>query len=172
MQQLLLFSTHGAKASVLAQSVIRALPLRAVGFRMLPYALAGQTRGELLHFLGAQDPMENDVPCTLRLGRQRTVSIPEVWEELAAPTLRRCIPRHAPILLDRLTEAALDCPAFARTLCDCFQGESPVLALADEALAPRLTALLEGMPPLALHWDGADQEALFAQLVEEITLRL
>ena len=88
MQQLLLFSTHGAKASVLAQSVIRALPLRAVGFRMLPYALAGQTRGELLHFLGAQDPMENDVPCTLRLGRQRTVSIPEVWEELAAPTLR------------------------------------------------------------------------------------
>lgn len=101
------------------------LPLRAVGFRMLPYALAGQTRGELLHFLGAQDPMENDVPCTLRLGRQRTVSIPEVWEELAAPTLRRCIPRHAPILLDRLTEAALDCPAFARTLRDCFQGESP-----------------------------------------------
>ena len=150
MQQLLLFSTHGAKASVLAQSVIRALPLRAVGFRMLPY----------------------DVPCTLRLGRQRTVSIPEVWEELAAPTLRRCIPRHAPILLDRLTEAALDCPAFARTLWDCFQGESPVLALADESLAPRLTALLEGMSPLALHWDGADQEALFAQLVEEITLRL
>lgn len=172
MQQLLLFSTHGTKASALAQSVIRALPLRAVGFRMLPYALAGQTRGELLHFLGAQDPMENDVPCTLRLGRQRTVSIPEVWEELAAPTLRRCIPRHAPILLDRLTEAALDCPAFARTLWDCFQGESPVLALADEALAPRLTALLEGMSPLALHWDGADQEALFAQLVEEITLRL
>ena len=116
--------------------------------------------------------MENDVPCTLRLGRQRTVSIPEVWEELAAPTLRRCIPRHAPILLDRLTEAALDCPAFARTLWDCFQGESPVLALADESLAPRLTALLEGMSPLALHWDGADQEALFAQLVEEITLRL
>ena len=74
--------------------------------------------------------------------------------------------------LDRLTEAALDCPAFARTLWDCFQGESPVLALADESLAPRLTALLEGMSPLALHWDGADQEALFAQLVEEITLRL
>ena len=95
-----------------------------------------------------------------------------MWEELAAPTLRRCIPRHAPILLDRLTEAALDCPAFARTLWDCFQGESPVLALADESLAPRLTALLEGMSPLALHWDGADQEALFAQLVEEITLRL
>ena len=172
MQQILLFTDDAGPASALAQSVIHALPLRAVGFRMLPFSLAGANRGELLHFLGAQDPMENDVPCTLRLGRQRTVSIPEVWEELAAPTLRRCIPRHAPILLDRLTEAALDCPAFARTLWDCFQGESPVLALADESLAPRLTALLEGMSPLALHWDGADQEALFAQLVEEITLRL
>ena len=51
-------------------------------------------------------------------------------------------------------------------------GESPALALADESLAPRLTALLEDMSPLALHWDGAEQEALFAQLVEEITLRL
>lgn len=172
MQQILLFTSNLKAASALAQSVAHALPLRAVGFRMLPYSLAGYTRGELLHFLGAQDPVENDVPCTLRLGRERTVSIPEVWEELAAPTLRRCIPRHAPILLDRLTEAALDCPAFARTLWDCFQGESPVLALADESLAPRLTALLEGMSPLALHWDGADQEALFAQLVEEITLRL
>lgn len=130
MQQILLFSTHGAKASVLGAKRDPCPAPAAVGFRWLPYALAGPDPGELLHFLGAQDPMENDVPCTLRLGRQRTVSIPEVWEELAAPTLRRCIPRHAPILLDRLTEAALDCPAFARTLWDCFQGESPVLALA------------------------------------------
>lgn len=172
MQQILLFSASCGEASSLAQSVIYALPLRAVGFRMLPYALAGQNRGELLHFLGAQDPMENDVPCTLCLGRQRTLAIPQVWEELAAPTLRRCIPRHAPILLDRLTEAALDCPAFVRVLEDCFRGDSPVLALAHQALAPRLTALLEPMSPLTLHWDGTNREHLFAQLVEEISLRL
>lgn len=172
MQQMILYSTNPKAASELAQSVMHALPLRAVGFRTLPYALAGQVRGELLHFLGAQDPMENDVPCTLRLGRERIVSIPEVWEELAAPTLRRCVPRHAPILLDRLTESALDCPAFARILADCFHGESPVLALADEALAPRLAALLEDASPLALHWDGKEREELFAHLVTEISLRL
>lgn len=172
VQQILLFTSNLKAASALAQSVAHALPLRAVGFRMLPYALAGYTRGELLHFLGAQDPMENDVPCTLRLGRERTVSIPEVWEELAAPTLRRCIPRHAPILMDRLTEAALDCPAFARVLGDCFHGDSPVLALAEESLAPRLDALLGDAAPCVLHWDGSGRERMFAHLVEEISLRL
>ncbi len=172
MQQILLFTDDAGPASALAQSVIHALPLRAVGFRMLPFSLAGTNRGEFLHFLGAQDPMENDVPCALRLSRQRVVSIPEVWEELAAPMLRRCIPRHAPILLDRLTAPALDCPAFARALSECFHGDSPVLALAPEELAPRLAPLLADAAPQEIHWDGRGRERMFAQLMEEISLRL
>ena len=80
MQQLLLFSTHGAKASALAQSVIRALPLRAVGFRMLPYALAA-------HLLAGED---SDL--SLWFQRQYALQLAELqaqtpgrWEAISMP---------------------------------------------------------------------------------------
>lgn len=96
MKQMLLLYESEKAASALVQSVIHALPMRTVGFRLLPYAIAGQPRGELIHFLASDDPVQNDVPCTLRLSRKKTVSIDPVWAELAAPALLRCLPRRAP----------------------------------------------------------------------------
>ena len=89
MEQMLLLYESEKAASALAQSVIHALPMRTVGFRLLPYAIAGQPRGELIHFLASDDPVQNDVPCTLRLSREKIVSIDAVWAELAAPALLR-----------------------------------------------------------------------------------
>ena len=85
MEQMLLLYESEKAASALAQSVIHALPMRTVGFRLLPYAIAGQPRGELIHCLASDDPVQNDVPCTLRLSREKIVSIDAVWAELAAP---------------------------------------------------------------------------------------
>ncbi len=97
-QMLLLYESEKA-ASALVQSVIHALPMRTVGFRLLPYAIAGSP--------GAIDPLS----CLRRSRAERRalhpapepekiVSIDAVWAELAAPALLRCLPRRAPILLD------------------------------------------------------------------------
>ncbi len=172
MQQLLLLSPTGAEASSLAQRVTHALPIRAVGYRLLPYTLAGQPRGEMLHLLATPDPVANDVPCTLRLDRTRILDIPDVWTELAAPALRRCLPRHAPILMDRLTDAALSSAAFSQAAAACFQGECPVLALAPEQLFPRILPLLGDAAPLIFHWDATQEQSLSEQLLEELALRL
>ena len=172
MQQLILVSSDAACAARVAQTVLHALPVRAVGFRMLPYQVAGQTRGELLHFFAGSDPLENDVPCTLRLSRAVTLELPEVWTQLAAPALKRCLPRHAPILLDRLTEAALDCPAFAQALEAALMGESPVLALTSPALLPRLAQLAPKADLLSFSCDNTAEEELACTLAQEITLRL
>lgn len=172
MQQLLLLSPTGVEASALAQRVTHALPIRAVGYRLLPYSLAGQPRGEMLHLLATPDPLANDVPCTLRLSRARMLDIPEVWSELAAPALRRCLPRHAPILMDRLTGAALNSAAFGQAAADCFQGGSPVLALAQEGLLPRILPLMGDAAPLIFHWNAAQEQTLAEQLLAELALRL
>lgn len=170
-QMLLLYESEGA-ASALVQSVIHALPMRAVGFRLLPYAIAGQPRGELIHFLASDDPVQNDVPCTLRLSREKTVSIDAVWAELAAPTLLRCLPRRAPILLDRLTAPALTVPAFAEAVKRCFAGESPVLALAPQSLSDTLSELLRDAPPVTFSCTEENAQELVRTLTNEINLRL
>lgn len=172
MEQMLLLYESEKAASALVQSVIHALPMRTVGFRLLPYAIAGQPRGELIHFLASDDPVQNDVPCTLRLSREKIVSIDAVWAELAAPALLRCLPRRAPILLDHLTAPALAVPAFAGAVKRCFAGESPVLALAPQSLSDTLSELLHDAPPMVFSCTDENAQELVRTLTNEISLRL
>ena len=172
MQQLYLSGEH---APELAQRLINALNLRPAGYQLAPFTVGGGQRGEALHLLTPPAaPMDNDVPCRIRLRTGDWTIVPRVLDEIAAPCLRQMLPVHTPILLSGLTAQMLTCTAFREAVVACLTSPHPVIvACADDAeellraLTPAETQLWTPVP------QSADaRAALLEELVTEAALRL
>lgn len=171
MQQLYLTGKH---AGNLADQLFTALNVRPAGYRLMPFTVSGGLRGEVLHLLlPPVAPMDNDVPCRIRLRSGDWVIVPRVLDEIAAPTLRQATAAHTPILLNGLTAQMLTCAAFREAIVNLLTGERPVVVAADDdaeemlrALTPAQTQLWEAVPE-----NTADRAALLETLVAEAALR-
>lgn len=172
MQQLYLTGDH---APALADSLITALNLRPAGYRLVPFTVGGGLRGEALHLLmPPAAPMDNDVPCRIRLRTGDWAVVPRVLDEIAAPNLLRAVTLHTPILLCGLTAQMLTCAAFREAVVALLMSERPVIVAASDdaeellrALTPESTQLWAPVPASA---EG--RAALLEELVAEAAMRL
>ena len=172
MQQLYLTGTH---AAALADRLFTALDIRPAGYRLLPFSLGDSLRGEALHLLlPPAAPMDNDVPCRIRLHGDDWCIVPRVLEEIAAPNLTRTLTVHKPILLGGLTAQMLTCSAFREAVVTLLTSERPVIVAAEDNAAEHLRALTPAETQLWLSVpDEAEaQSTLLEHLVAEAALRL
>lgn len=172
MQQLYLTGPH---ASQMADHLFTALNIRPAGYRLTPFSVGGSVRGEALHLLlPPAAPMDNDVPCRIRLRSGDWAIVPRVLDEIAAPNLLRALTVHTPVLLQGLTAQMLTCTAFREAVVACLTSSRPVIVAADDDAEELLRALT---PPDSQLWmpvpaSEAGRSALLEELVAEATLRL
>lgn len=162
----------GKGAGALAERLFSAIPVRPVGYRLLPFSVGERRKGLLMHLLMQPEPgVENDLPCRLFLSPDRAVTIREVYDEVAAPALVRCLHVRAPILLDGLDAEALSCASFREAAAACLAGDRPVVAVAAPGAEDAVRALLRED---AAWFDAAcaEQDALLDRLQEELAMRL
>ena len=172
MQQLYL---TGAYAAELADQLFTALNIQPAGYRLLPFTIGGGIRGEALHLLlPPAAPMDNDVPCRIRLRAGDWCVVPRVLDEIAAPNLTRALTVHKPILLSGLTAQMLTCTAFREAVVTLLSSPAPVIVAASDdaeehlrALTPAETQLWTPVPEFA-----ADRAVLLEELITEASLRL
>lgn len=172
MQQLYLTGDH---APELAQRLISALNLRPAGYQLTPFTVGGGLRGEALHLLTSPAaPMDNDVPCRIRLRTGDWAVVPRVLDEIAAPNLLRAAALHTPILLGSITAQMLTCSAFREAVVQVLSSERLVIAAVSDDAEEHLRALT---PAESQVWfpvpESAEGRALLLQeLAAEVTLRL
>jgi len=171
MQQLYLTGNH---AGDVAARLFTTLNVRPVGCRLLPFEVGGEVRGEALRLLlPPSDPHCNDVPCRVRITRDRWTAVPPVMEEVAAPSLLAVMGVHAPMLLDGLHADVLACPAFREAVRTCLMSPRPVVVTAADDAVPVLRALTpaEDQLWLAVPDDPDGQADLLETLIPEAVLR-
>lgn len=172
MQQLYLTGEH---APDLADSLFAALNVRPAGYKLLPFSVGGAVRGEALHLLTPPAaPMDNDVPCRIRLRTGDWAVVARVLDEIAAPSLLRMSAIHTPILLSGLTAGMLTCTAFREAVVALLMSERPVIVAASDdaeetlrALTPAETQMWAPVPQTA-----QGRAALLEELVAEAAMRL
>lgn len=167
MQQLYL---TGPEASTLAVSVFRALGVRPVGYVLLPFAATGTTSGHLLHLLSEPGaPLRNDLPCRVQLFEDRSVVVSEVFNEVAAPSLRHCLNTQMPTLLDGLDTAMLACRDFSYAVAACLHSQHLVVSVVRDDAVLQVRHLSPAQEQLWL--DASDAGAL-ETLIHEVKPRL
>ena len=172
MQQLYLTGDH---APELVQRLMSALNLRPAGYQLIPFSVGGGLRGETLHLLTPPAaPMDNDVPCRIRLRTGDWTVVPRVLDEIAAPNLVRTIKLHTPLLLCGLTAQMLTCTAFREAVVHLLTSERLVIAAVSDDAEEHLRALT---PAESQMWfpvpESSDARALLLhELAAEVTLRL
>lgn len=172
MQQLYLTGPH---ASQLADQLFTALNVRPAGYRLTPFTVGGALRGEALHLLTPPCvPMDNDVPCRIRLRSGDWTVVPRVLDEIAAPTLLQALTVHTPLLLDGMTARMLTCAAFREAVVACLMSPRPVIVAASEDAEELLRALTpeenQLWMPVPLSAEG--RAALLEELIAEAAMRL
>ncbi len=171
MQQLYL---TGRDASALASRLFLALNVPPAGFRLLPFTIGGEVRGEALHLLlPPMPPMHNDVPVRIRMGDHAWTTVPQVLDGIAAPCLTSLTQVRTFLWVDSVTGEMLASPVFTAALRDCLLRQHPVVVVAQE---DAMAALKELTPIANQLWmpvpeDAAGQEALLEELITEATLR-
>ena len=172
MQQLYLTGAHAAE---LADRLFTALNIRPAGYRLLPFCVEGSPCGDALHLLlPPAAPMDNNVPCRVRLHGDDWCIVPRVLDEIAAPNLLRALTAHKPILLGGLTAQMLTCSAFREAIVTVLTSERPVIIATEDNAAEHLRALTpaETQMWLPVPDDEEEQSALLEHLVAETTLRM
>lgn len=172
MQQLYLTGTHAAE---LADRLFTALNIRPAGYRLLPFCVEEGLRGNALHLLlPPAAPMDNNVPCRIRLHGDDWCIVPRVLDEIAAPNLLRAITVHKPILLGGLTAQMLTCSAFREAIVAVLTSERPVIIATEDNAAEHLRALTpaETQMWLPVPDEAEEQSALLEHLVAEAALRM
>ena len=172
MQQLYLTGDH---APELAQRLINALNLRPAGYELTPFTVGGGLRGEALHLLTPPAaPMDNDVPCRIRLRTGDWAVVPRALDEIAAPNLASAITLHTPILLGGLTAQMLTCAAFREAVVKVLSSPRLVIVAAADDAEEHLRALT---PERTQMWFPVPESAegraeLLQELAAEATMRL
>ena len=172
MQQLYLTGLHAAS---MADQLFNALNVRPAGYRLTPFTVGGGVRGEALHLLTPPcAPMDNDVPCRVRLRTGDWTILPRVLDEIAAPTLLQARTLRAPILLGGVTGAMLTCRAFREAVVACLKSDCPVIVAASDDAEDILRALTAESDQLWMPVPESTQgqSALLEELIAEATLRM
>lgn len=163
MQQIFL---TGKQAGEVVMRLMDALNLRPVGYRLLPFAVDGEEKGQMLRLLTPpEEGVRNDVPCIIETGAQPIV-LPGVFDLLAAPALRQAPHAHAPVLLGGVPLLSLAAPAFREAMMDCLASAAPVItvALPDAVEAIRMM----GGEQRWFDLDAPDGDAQLALLQSEL----
>lgn len=172
MQQLYLTGAHAAE---LADQLFTALNILPAGYRLLPIFIGSELRGEAMHLLlPPAAPMDNDVPCRIRLREDDWCIVPRVLDEIAAPNLTKALKVCKPILLCGMTAQMLTCPAFREAVVTLLTSSRPVIVACDDSAEEHLRALT----PAASQWwapvpaSAADRALLLEELIAEAAMRL
>lgn len=171
MEQLYLTGPHACQ---LAEQLFTTLNARPSGYRLTPFSIGGAMRGEALHLLlPPVAPMDNDVPCRIRLRSGDWTIVPRVLDEIAAPGLLQAITVHTPILLCGLTAQMLTCKAFREAVVACLTSPRPVVIAADDDAEELLRALTPADTQLWMPVPLAEQNRneLLESLVAEAAMR-
>ena len=172
MQQLLLSGIH---PSDLPDHLVSALNIRPAGYRLTAFTVGGGIRGEALHLLlPPAAPMDNDVPCRIRLRDGDWTIVPRVLEEIAAPNLLKALNAHTPILLSGLDARMLTCSAFREAVVTLLTSPRPVIVACADDAEETLRALI---PAEAQLWapvpeSSTGRAALLEELIAEASMRL
>ncbi len=172
MQQLYLTGNH---APEMADRLFSALNIRPAGYRLTPFSVEGGLRGEALHLLLPPAlPMDNDVPCRIRLRTGDWAVVPRVLDEIAAPNLLRMKNLRTPILLSGLDAGMLTCSAFREAAVQLLTGPQAVIVAASDDAEETLRALTPAADQL---WMPVPQTAqgranLLEELIAEASMRL
>lgn len=172
MQQLYLTGPH---ASTMANRLFTALNVRPAGYQLTPFTVGGAVRGEALHLLlPPAAPMDNDVPCRIRLRSGDWTVIPRVLDEIAAPNLLRAITVHTPVLLDGLTAGMLTCSSFREAVVQVLTSPRPVIVAADDDAEELLRALTPEASQMWMPVPAAEagRAQLLETLITEAALRM
>lgn len=161
----------GARAGAVALRLFDALGQRPVGYRLVPFALAGREKGRMLRVLAAPPgDLANDVPCVARLGPGRDVVIHAAFDEVAAPALRRALHVHAPILLDGLCAANLAQGPFREAVEACLNSPCRTVACMSADAEPILRRMKGGKEALYLAVTAENEADLLLKLQAECFL--
>lgn len=159
----------GAGADTLAQRLLSALNVPFSGYCLKPFSIAGQVRGEALHFLlPSAPPRLNDVPCRIRLTEKQWMLLPQVMEEIAAPGLCSALSVPTPMLVCSIDDEMLRCPAFCDALMQVQAREQLAIFVVETSAVEAVQLLL---PPNRQRWFDCTTTTLDT-LVEAATLRL
>ena len=172
MQQLYLTGHH---AQEIADRLFTALNVRPAGYRLMPFTLGGGIRGEALHLLTPPcAPMDNDVPCRIRLRTGDWTHIPRVLDEIAAPTLLQALTVCTPILLGGITGQMLTCTRFREAVVSCLKSDRPVIVAASEDAEELLRALTTEADQLWMPVPETEQGRtnMLEELIAEAAMRL
>lgn len=172
MQQLYL---TGSCAAEIADRLFTALNVRPSGYRLTPFTVGGGVRGEALRLLTPPcAPMDNDVPCRIRLRTGDWTIVPRVLDEIAAPTLLQALTVQAPILLGGLTGQMLTCARFREAVVTCLKSDRPVIVAASLDAEELLRALTDEADQLwmPVPETAEDRDALLEELIAEAAMRL
>ena len=172
MQQLYLTGPH---APDIADRLFDALNIRPSGYRLIPFSIGGGLRGDALHLLTPPcAPMDNDVPCRIRLRTGDWTIVPRVLDEIAAPTLLQALTVHAPILLGGVTGQMLTCTRFREAVVQCLKSDRPVIVAASADAEDILRALTLEADQLwrTVPETAEDRAALLEELYSEAALRI
>lgn len=172
MQQLYLSGAHAAQ---LADQLFTALNIRPAGYQLLPFTVGGELRGEAMHLLlPPAAPMDNDVPCRVRLRGGDWCVVPRALDEIAAPNLTRALTVHKPILLGGLTAQMLTCAAFREAVVTLLRSERPVIVACEDSAKEHLRALTPADTQLwaPVPESAEKRAALLEELIAEAALRL
>lgn len=161
----------GSYAPLLADRLFSAINLQPPGLRILPFCVDGAPRGDALHL--QPPPALNGIPCRIRIAPCTTVTVPHALEEVAAPGLVAALRLRAPLLLSGLSGDLLACEPFCQAVCDCLQGDVPVVIAGDASARQVLESRLPAHVQLWLDVPEAPaaQNALLEQLIPEAVLR-
>ncbi len=166
MQQLYL---TGQGASAAAERVLRAINAPTAGFRLTPFSVSGEVRGEALHFLLPPPlPLLNDVPCRIRIQSDSWQLVPKVMEQIAVPGLRACLGALTPVLVDAIHSDMLAGKAFCAVLDQLQAREHLCVFVVAEGAEKKLRRM---MPPERQRWfcvTDVPEETL----IEAVMLRL
>ncbi|MBQ8554742.1 MAG: hypothetical protein IJ438_02605 [Clostridia bacterium] len=164
MQQLYLTGIH---ADDVAARLFTALNVRPAGYRLLPFEVGGETRGEALHLLlPPSAPLYNDVPCRIRTAEGAASVVTKTLEDVAAPSLLAALNVHTPMLLCGMTADMLRCKAFREAVQQCLLSPRPVVVVADKSAQNTLRKLTPAEKQLWIDVDGRQDAALEALLSE------
>lgn len=159
----------GTDAAALAQQLLHALNVPFSGYCLKPFSIAGQTRGEALHFLlPCAPPRLNDVPCRIRMTQGQWLLLPQVMEEIAAPGLYSALSMPTPMLVSSIHADMLRCAAFCDALMQVQAREQLAIFVVEEDAVEAVQQLL---PPKRQRWFDL-RDTTLDTLVEAATLRL
>ncbi len=143
MQNIALIGEHACEIALNTASAFDTPP---AGYVLMPFAVNGHEKGEILHLLQpVSGEKDNDIPCVLHVENHGNVLVPEVFELVAAKALRYAINQRTLIVLGGITKPMLALQGFCDAVKACLQSHCGTILCTEEDALPALRNMCNEM---------------------------